>query len=260
MTGPIRNKPLNMGGQRARGLADGAAADDAVNKGQLDAAITAEEAARDAAIAAANPDIADDRILANISGAEAAASANTLTAILDAIVGTDRGSIVARGETAWAALAPGAAGRFLQSQGAGADLTWGEVGATWRSSVKTADQTRNSSTAWVDVTDLTFAVEAGTYAFDFIVPCTTGAGGLQIGVNGPTASTLYAGIANNSSTIINAYDTSILTVASGNVLARVHGGVTFTASGTFALRIRQNASNAADSTVNAGASLSWAVA
>jgi hypothetical protein len=259
MTGPIRNKPLYMGTRPIRGLADGVAADDAATKGQIDAAISAEETARDTAIAAALQ-IADDRILSNISGATAGASANTLTAILDAIVSADRGSLLVRGETAWAALAPGTAGRFLQSQGAAADLVWGEVAQAWGAAVKSASQTRNSSTTWVDVTDLTFAVDAGTYAFDFIVPCTTGAGGLQLGVNGPTASSLYAGIANNSSTIINAYDTSILTVASGNVLARVHGGVTFTDSGTFALRMRQNVSNAASSTINAGASLSWAAA
>ena len=42
MTGPIRNKPIYMGTKPIRGLADGVSADDAANKGQMDAAITAE--------------------------------------------------------------------------------------------------------------------------------------------------------------------------------------------------------------------------
>lgn len=48
-------------------------------------------------------------------------------AILDQIT-TTRGSILFRGASAWQALAPGAAGNFLSSGGAGADPTWAAGG------------------------------------------------------------------------------------------------------------------------------------
>lgn len=46
--------------------------------------------------------------------------------ILDQIT-TTRGSILYRGSTAWAALAPGTAGQYLQTAGAGADPLWATV-------------------------------------------------------------------------------------------------------------------------------------
>lgn len=73
--------------------------------------------------------IADDRILANISGAPALPVANTLTAVIDAILGGTRGNILYRGASSWTALAPGTAGRVLSTQGSGADPTW-ETGPT----------------------------------------------------------------------------------------------------------------------------------
>lgn len=47
-----------------------------------------------------------------------------LSTILDALFGNTRGSVIYRGNAAWAALAPGTAGQFLRSAGAGADPTW----------------------------------------------------------------------------------------------------------------------------------------
>jgi Chaperone of endosialidase len=64
-------------------------------------------------------------VLANISGASAAPSPNTLTAIMDAVVGNVRGSVAFRGGTIWTTLPPdSAAGKYLQTQGPGADPIW----------------------------------------------------------------------------------------------------------------------------------------
>jgi hypothetical protein len=71
--------------------------------------------------------IADDRILANISGGSAAPTANTLTAILDAILGSTRGMVLYRGSSSWGALAPGQNGWFLQTKGISADPVWAKV-------------------------------------------------------------------------------------------------------------------------------------
>lgn len=79
--------------------------------------------ADDVALAA----IADDRLLANISGVSAAPSANTLTAILDSILGTTQGAIVTRNASGWTKLDPGTSGHFLKSQGAAADLIYDAV-------------------------------------------------------------------------------------------------------------------------------------
>lgn len=73
--------------------------------------------------------IADKTILSNISGASAVPVGNGLSALLDNILGNTRGAIITRGASSWGLLGPGAAGRFLMSNGAGADLGWGSGSA-----------------------------------------------------------------------------------------------------------------------------------
>lgn len=69
--------------------------------------------------------VSTGNVLANISGASAAPSPNTLTAIMDAVVGNVRGSIAFRGGTAWTILPPdSAAGKYLKTQGPSADPMW----------------------------------------------------------------------------------------------------------------------------------------
>lgn len=67
--------------------------------------------------------IATQRIMANISGGNAAPSANTLTGILDNIIGSTRGMLLVRGSAAWQALGLGANNTFLKSDGT--DALWG---------------------------------------------------------------------------------------------------------------------------------------
>jgi microcystin-dependent protein len=73
--------------------------------------------------------IADDRVMANISGSTAVPSANTLSAIIDATIGSTRGQILYRGASSWLALAAGTSGYVLTANGAGADPSWAVTGA-----------------------------------------------------------------------------------------------------------------------------------
>lgn len=61
--------------------------------------------------------IADKRILANLSGGTATPDGQTLTALLDSIIGSTRGMLMVRGASAWGSLAVGANGTFLGSNG-----------------------------------------------------------------------------------------------------------------------------------------------
>ena len=69
-------------------------------------------------------DITSDRIMANISGVDAPPVPLTLSSILDHILTNARGSMLTRTSLGWVSLAPGSAGTFLKSSGAGADLGW----------------------------------------------------------------------------------------------------------------------------------------
>src|SRR4029077_14698982 len=69
--------------------------------------------------------VSTGNVLANISGAAAAPSPNTLTAIMDAVVGNVRGSGAYRGGTIRKTLqADSAAGKYLKTQGPVADPMW----------------------------------------------------------------------------------------------------------------------------------------
>jgi hypothetical protein len=68
--------------------------------------------------------IANLRIVANISGSTAAAAANTLSNILDAIISSSRGTLIYRTNSGWTGLAPGTSGQILQTGGASGDPSW----------------------------------------------------------------------------------------------------------------------------------------
>lgn len=67
--------------------------------------------------------IANNTILANVSGGALAPSATTPTLVLD-IIGATEGDILYRGASAWLVLAPGTSGQVLKTQGAGATPAW----------------------------------------------------------------------------------------------------------------------------------------
>lgn len=68
--------------------------------------------------------IATLNLLANTSGSLAVPTGVTLSALLDAVLGSARGSILRRDSTTWSVLAPGTAGYYLKTGGTGADVSW----------------------------------------------------------------------------------------------------------------------------------------
>lgn len=82
------------------------------------------------------------------------ATYRTLTALMDAVLGSTQGQVLYRDAAAWAALAVGTAGQFLQSQGAGANPQW----ATSSSGLVPIE--RKSGTA--DVASLDFTTGLGS--------------------------------------------------------------------------------------------------
>lgn len=71
--------------------------------------------------------IANNTVLANISGGSLAPSSTTPTLVLDTI-GSTEGNILYRGASVWAVLAPGTTGQVLQTQGAGSTPQWANAG------------------------------------------------------------------------------------------------------------------------------------
>lgn len=55
---------------------------------------------------------------------------STLTALIDAAIGSTQGNILYRNGTVWTVLAPGTAGHFLKTGGAGADPSWAAGGGS----------------------------------------------------------------------------------------------------------------------------------
>ena len=161
--------------------------------------------------------------------------------------------ILGNGTSAVQTVAPGASGNLLTSNG----TTWVSSAPSWSLSFVTTTQTVTSSTAFTNATGLGFAVTSGTYSFLFIVPMVSGAGGFKLGVNGPTLTSLYAAYA--GLTAATAYDTTIISSSgAGSLVLLVQGIVTVSASGTFILRFAQNTSNAAATSILAGAVVQYA--
>lgn len=199
-----------------------------------------------AASSYAPPSVANNTIISNVSGGVAAAGANTLTQVLDATAGNAQGSILYRSASAWTVLAPGTAGQVLTTGGTGANPSWA-AGSAWTTIKKTSDQSITSSTTFTDDTALQFSMDASSvYAIRGCYFISSGAGGWKFAVNGPSATRIRAMVFPNN-VAITAYDTNIWATA-GATTSVVAFNVAITVSsspGTFAMRIAQNASNAA---------------
>lgn len=66
-------------------------------------------------------------LLANTGGAPAAPTGVSLSALLDVAIANTQGDLLYRDAAAWQALAPGTAGRFLQTGGATANPAWADA-------------------------------------------------------------------------------------------------------------------------------------
>jgi hypothetical protein len=137
--------------------------------------------------------VANQTLLANISGATAAPTPSGLSAIIDAVFGATRGSVLYRGASGWAALGPGTAGQALTTGGAGADPTWAAGGGTSITIGDTPPSTPSVGAGWWDSVSgqLYLWFNDGTSAQ--WVPASN-----QPGPAGPTGATGAAGSANMS--------------------------------------------------------------
>lgn len=208
-----------------------------------------------AASSYAPPSVANNTIISNVSGGTATAGANTLTQVLDATAGNTQGSIVYRSASAWTVLAPGTNGQVLTTGGTGANPSWA-AGSAWTTIDKTTDQSITSSTTFTNDTQLQFSMDANSvYAIRGCYFISYGAGGWKFAVNGPSATRVRGGILGNFAAT-TAYNTNIFNAAgSGVVVVAFDVSITVSSSsGTFAMRIAQNSSNAAATVFEAG---SW---
>jgi hypothetical protein len=208
-----------------------------------------------AASSYAPPSVANNTIISNVSGGSAAASANTLTQVLDATAGNAQGSILYRNASAWTVLAPGTAGQVLTTGGSGANPSW-SAGSAWTTIKKTTDQSIVSSTTFVDDSQLQFsAVENSIYAIRGCYFLTLNGGGWKFAVNGPAATRVRAMVL-PTNVAITAYDTIIWATAGGGaIVAAFDIEISVSSSpGTVAMRVAQNSSNASATVFEAG---SW---
>lgn len=186
----LRNRPLSMGVKPITGLADGVEPQDAINKSQLDGAVTTlEDALQDAIDDLTPAPAADGTIQSNISGSTGASSANAISAVLDKQFGSAQGTVVYRGASAWAGLAPGTTGQFLKTLGAAADPAWSDVSQPVTSISKAADESKNTGAA-INISadaELILPVEANTkYIVEAMLFYTAGGGNIAAGLSVPS--------------------------------------------------------------------------
>lgn len=201
----------------------------------------------------------DGQVLANLSGETADAEGESVSDVLDYVFGSAQGSLLYRGASAWARLAPGTAGQILRSGGASANPSWIDA-SVWRLAQSASDQTRTSSTTWVDVTGLGFPVEASkSYVFRTSLFLTCGAGGMQLGMNGPSSPSVLRCGRSAAGVVATSYDSSFETYPSAYTTQLSAYGLFVNGSneGTLALRFRQNSSNAAATTIFARSFIEW---
>lgn len=159
-------------------------------------------------------------VKSNITGSTANAADNTLTAVIDACIGsTAQGDILYRNGTIWTRLGAGTNGQFLQTQGAAANPQWAAVGG----SAPTTNTTTSGS-------ESTFTVDfTNNFAYRFyfngvgaaggagetmtVVASDDGGGSYETStynlkyISGTTTTASTAGIArlDNSNSLLNGY-------------------------------------------------------
>lgn len=141
---------------------------------------------------------------------------------------------------------------------AGSGSTWQEVSGAHKDS----DETCANDATLNDDADCLVSVKSGEHiSFRAVCQLAYGAGGIQIGMNGPATSSLHYGITGIVSGptgilsgVATAWDTVVSVVGGGggSGMAVIYGYAIFTADGTLALRWCQQASNAAATTMYAG--------
>ena len=159
--------------------------------------------------------IASLGILANITGGSAVPIANTLTSIIDAAIGSTQGDVLFRGAANWSVLAPGTAGYFLKTNGAGADPSW--AAASGGGGITTlAGNTGSATGATVTVsggtTGLTFTGATATLTMSGTLVAANGGTGVTSVTVAPTASA-FAGWDANANLSANSFIPGYATTA-----------------------------------------------
>ena len=217
-----------------------------------------------AATSYAPPSVATGTIQSNISGGTTAPSANTISSVLDNLLGTTQGSVAYRGASSWSALAPGTSGQYLQTAGASANPAWASVPVPdWTLVKKTSDQVITSSSSFTNDTALQFAMAANTtYAIKVYMSITASTGGFQLGMNGPASPTKVRISPPQSvgSMLALSYNSLVINGGSGvwmvTIMASIINGAN---AGTLAVRICQNSSSASATTFEKGSWLEYAI-
>jgi hypothetical protein len=153
----------------------------------------------------------------------------------------------------WPWQGQGSLGDCFRSNGTGAVPTFqacpsGGAGTDPTKLVTTADFS-NSTAVFLDVPELTLAVTAGTYYVDCSLVLTSAVTTTapQLSLNGPAASLISWSVAQataattahfSSRTAFNTVVNAATGPAAVLLPARINGTITFTASGTFAVRVR----------------------
>jgi hypothetical protein len=205
-------------------------------------------------------EIATQRLLANISGSPAAPVENTLTAILDNIIGNTQGSIIARNAVFWGQLGPGTNGQYLRTNGAGANPTWDTPpGPTHTTVTLASDQSRTSTTTSTAITGLSFAADASSvYLVRVVLYMVTSAGGARWNINVSSAPTLGFKSIGTPSGAADALGTdNATTAAAGNWVVEFFAYIETNGAATIAIHGAQAASNGSASTFKRGSFIEY---
>jgi hypothetical protein len=118
--------------------------------------------------------IANDRVLANVSGSSGLPTANTLSDVIDNCIASTQGDVLYRNASGWVALAPGTSGQFLSTGGAAANPSWasgtgGTVTSLTAGTGITLTPSTITSTGSIALTVPVTAVNGGTGQISYVL-------------------------------------------------------------------------------------------
>lgn len=130
--------------------------------------------------------------------------AANIQTLLDLISST-RGSVLYRGDTAWAALGPGTAGQFLKTNGAGADPEWASGGSGGGNPVSFRFATGGTSQLSLGVNSTSYVTlaESQGVVIDFASTAFTSFRLMGYGQSNAAAQTVTLQLVNSSGTALH---------------------------------------------------------
>ncbi len=185
--------------------------------------------------------IANNTILANISGGSAVPAADTLTAIIDSAIGSTQGDILYRDSAVWKVLAPSTAGYVLSTGGAAANPSWIAAGGTGTVTTVSVVSANGVSGSVANAT----TTPAITLTLGAITPTTIVATSTIAGSNLSLGGTLTTG---GALTLSGAYSTTLTVTAGTSLTLPTSGTLLSTAA---AVTVAQGGTGAASFVANA---------